>query len=106
MIKQWPVQQAVYSALAGDPTLFNMVTSISDKPPENAVHPYMVIGEDTGIKDDLLIETGSQQTVALHVWDKDAPGSRCKQIMDQTCVVMHGARLANPATSFISCEVI
>lgn len=105
MIRQWPVQQAIYAVMASDSMLFNSVTSISDQPPQNAVAPYVVLGEGTGTPDDVLDVSGSQQTMTIHVWDRDAPMSRVKQIMDRIVVILHNAKLTNAVTQFASCTV-
>lgn len=105
MIRIWPVQQAVYGALTGDSTLMALVTGVNDEPDQNQAFPYINIGEATGASEDLLNTSGAQQTVTLHIWDKDAPISRTKQVMDRICIVLHNARLTISGTQAVQCVV-
>lgn len=104
MIRTWPVQRAIYTVLSSDATLNAMVTGISDEPLQNQQHPYIVLGEDTAASDDLLSETGSQVTLTMHVWDKDAPTSRAKQIVDRINFLLHNATLTLLSGAAVSCR--
>ncbi len=101
MIRSWAVQQAVYTILHSDSTLMALVTGIADEPEQDQIHPYVVIGETTAVPDDILSTTGAQETLTLHVWDKDAPISRTKQIMDRMIVLLHAKKFAVSGTQTV-----
>lgn len=104
-MKLLAVQKAVYGALSADSTLMGMITSLSDDPDQNAPYPYVLIGDDTGNPEDLLIETGTNATLTIHFWDRDAPMSRVKGIMDQADQTLHHARLNVIGSQLVDCLV-
>lgn len=103
MVRQWPVQQAIYGAMTADATLMGMVTGIFDGPNQNQQLPYITIGESTGTADDLVIETGAQTTHTMQVWDKSQGMARVKQIMDRITVVLHRKQLTITGTQAVEC---
>lgn len=109
MIRLLPVQTAIYQALISDAPLMAMLPngtdSVIEEPDQNQAAPYITLGEQTGTPDDLLIETGGQQTNTLHVWDHDAPVSRIKAVMDRAIQVLHNARLTIVGTQLVQCIV-
>lgn len=105
MVRLWNVQQAIYDALAGDPLVMSMITSLSDTPEQNQRHPYVLLGDATGAPQDLLIETGATITETLHIWDRDAPISRAALIMGYMVNVLHGRKLTLASAQAVDCFV-
>lgn len=105
MIRLWNLQLAIYAALRADTTLIGMVSGIYDEPDQNQVFPYILFGEGTGTADDLLQETGAQQTLTLNIWDQNAPSSRVKQIMDRIITLLHNVKLTVAQTQTVSCRI-
>jgi hypothetical protein len=105
MIRQWPVQKAIYGKLTSDATLMGMITGVFDVAPQDQPYPYLLIAEDTGAADDLIDITGAQVTDTIHGWDKNAPVSRMKQIMDRAGYVLHNAALTLEGSTCVACRV-
>lgn len=103
MVRQWPIQQSLYSALTADITLMALVTGVFDGPDQNQPTPYITLGDSTGVPDDLVIETGAQTTHTLQVWDKSQGMARLKQIMDRITVVLHRKALVISGTQAVEC---
>lgn len=93
---------AVFAALDGNAALVALVGQDSDgfnriytTPPQGAVAPYVVIGEQTA--SDYGSSAGDAQThsLTLHVWtDGSSAAQSCLTIMAALRDVLHGADLA------------
>lgn len=105
MLRSWEVQKAIYAALTGDGTLMGMVQGVYDQPDQNAAFPYITIGEDTNVPDDLLVATGSQNTQTVHTWSRSAGMSQAKQIMDRVHGVLHNKVLSVATTQAVECRM-
>jgi len=62
------LQRAIYERLSA-----NLSCSVYDEVPENAVFPYVTLGEDTESAENTLNRIGRNVTMTLHVWSQ-APG--------------------------------
>jgi hypothetical protein len=105
MLRSWEVQKAIYAALTGDATLMGMVTGVFDQPGQNQAFPYITLGEDTNVPDDLLVATGSQNTHTIHTWSRAAGMSQIKQIMDRVYFVLHRKQLTVATTQAFECAI-
>lgn len=101
----WNTQQALYGRLAGDVLLNTMVKAIVEEAEQNQAFPYILLGEQTGTPEDILEVDGDQQTYTMHIWDKDAPISRVKKIMDRMKVLLHNQRILIVGTQTVNCIV-
>lgn len=104
---QWPVQQAVYSALTGDSTLVSLVsTRIYDHVPENAAFPYVELGEGTAVPGDVDTKTedGMDQTIMIHTLSRYRGAKEAKQIMSAITEVLHDASLSISGHSLVMCS--
>lgn len=82
-----------------------MVQGVYDQPDQNAAFPYITIGEDTNVPDDLLVATGSQNTHTIHTWSRSAGSAQLKQIMDRIYAVMHRRVLSVATTQAFECAM-
>ncbi len=111
-MKAWEMQKAVYSALTGSASLMAIVTAVYDHAPQNAVFPYVVIGEDQATPvdaDDLL---GADHLVDVHVWSGGGDGtnqhrgqSPVKRSQDAIYAALHRQPLTVAGAAFISCDL-
>lgn len=69
----WLVQQAIYQVLTGDEALAGLVTGVYDDVPEDAVAPYVTLGEAWETPANTLDRFGRLVTAQLHVWSRQ-PG--------------------------------
>lgn len=77
MIDTWPIQQALYQALAvpaGPYPVFDAV-------PERQPHPYLVIGEIHAEPDDELAAPSLDLTVTIHGWSSHAGKAEAHQML-------------------------
>jgi hypothetical protein len=104
MLRSWPIQQAIYSTLTGDVTLMTLINGVLDNPDQNTQPPYITLGESTSAPDDLLTETGSQETLTIQVWTKDGGMSKCKQIMQRVYMLLHRQAISVSGTQTVECR--
>lgn len=79
-----PVQTALYAKLTADTALMAAVTGVHDgRAPEDAVYPYIVIGEAIETPDNAHDRFGRQTVHTLHVWDQARGFKRVLQIGTQ-----------------------
>ena len=65
-----PVQTALYGLLTGDTELTSLITGVYDFVPEDAVYPYVVLGEAVETPDNRHSGRGWQTVQTLHVWSQ------------------------------------
>ena len=97
MSSSWALQQAVYAALsvsddikelAGDPPrLFDAV-------PRSSAFPYIVVGDDAETNWDTATESGSEHTLAIHVWSRAGGRKEIKLAAEAVRECLDGASLA------------
>jgi len=91
----WPIQQALYSALAGDATLMAKVTGVYDQVPQDGVFPYIVIGDGEAEEWDTDTETGLVSRLDVHAWGRAHGGRKViKQVQDDINRVLHRTDIA------------
>ncbi|CAN5263267.1 hypothetical protein BH10PLA2_BH10PLA2_00650 [soil metagenome] len=72
-----PLQAAIYTRLTGYAALSALATGgIYDFVPEDAVPPYVVIGDDTAIDWGTKTANGWDTTVTIHCWDFEKAGRK------------------------------
>lgn len=90
----WPLQQAIYAALAADTTLRTLIGNpvrLYDRIPRGEpTFPYVTIGEatieDAGAKGGVNID---HHTLGLNVWSRYDGRKETKQILDAIRDVLH-----------------
>lgn len=93
-MRQWEIQKAIDKALKADTALMAAVTGVFDEVPQGTKYPYVVIGEDTALQWDTGSSVGSESTLTIHVWSRDAGRQECKEIMSLVYDVLHEAELS------------
>jgi hypothetical protein len=94
---QWPLQQAVYGALAGDPAIQGLLgdpARVFDHVPQGSAFPYLVIGESRAVPFDTKTEAGLDQRLTLHIWSRYRGLKQTKEIMAAAIDVLDGQTLA------------
>ena len=93
----WALQQAVFATLnvsddikefAGDPP------RIFDAVPRASAFPYIVVGEDGESNWDTATESGSEHTLAIHVWSRAGGRKEIKLAAEAVRECLDGASLA------------
>lgn len=96
MIRLWGVQLAGYNLMVADEILLSMLRqgalSIAEEPIQDDPGPYIVIGESTGVPEELLTESGGQHTLTMHIWHRDAPMEYVKRILDRLTQIFQHAQ--------------
>ena len=94
---QWPLQQAVYSALTGDPAVQGLLGNparVFDHVPQGSAFPYLVIGEVSVTPFDTKTEAGLDQRLTIHTWSRYRGRKETKDIMAAVLAVLDGQSLA------------
>ncbi len=111
-MKAWELQQAVYTALTGAAPLMAIVTAVYDQVPQDAVYPYVVIGEDQAEVVDADDLAGADHLLDLHVWaggdnetDQHQGQMQVKQAQGAIYDALHRQTLAVSGAAFIGCDL-
>lgn len=88
------LQKAIFLVLDGDATLGALIDSIYDYVPDNAVFPYLVIGDFTSVTFDDKTSDGANTTVTLHAFTQDKDKQVAHQIIARTYDLLHNAELS------------
>ena len=97
----WELQQAIFTALNGDPTLMALITGIHDHVPQGAAFPYVTIGESTARDWSAVGIVGVEATLTLHAWSRVRGRKEVKQIMAELHRILHDADLTVPGHALI-----
>jgi hypothetical protein len=82
-MKEWSIQEAVFKRLKDYEPLTDLISAVYDHVPQNAVYPYVVIGDDTSIAWDTDDSLGSESTLTIHVWSRLRGRKETKLIQEQ-----------------------
>lgn len=93
-IGQFPLQQAIYSALNVDAITSTLSCAVLDDVPSNQAYPFIRLGEDTAIDYDTKTLQGGEFTIELHIWSQYKGSKECKQIMDKVHDLLHDSSLS------------
>jgi len=91
---QAAVQSAVHGALVGDAGVAALVGArVFDHVPADAVFPYLVIGETSGVPFDDKVKSGMVQALGVHTWSRARGATEAKEIMAAVAAALHRAGL-------------
>lgn len=88
------LQKAIFLVLNGDATLGTLINAIYDNVPDNAVFPYLVIGEFTSVTFDDKTSDGANTTVTLHAFTQDRDKQVAHQIIARTYDLLHNTAIS------------
>ncbi|MGW1278015.1 DUF3168 domain-containing protein [Streptomyces tsukubensis] len=97
-----PVQTALYTVLTGDQNLTDMVTGVYDFVPEQAVYPYVVIGEATETPSGTHDRYGWDTVITLHVWTRHRGHSKGLRIGARVAALLDHQPLTLPGFDHIA----
>jgi hypothetical protein len=87
----WNLQAAIYAALTGANVSGGRVY---DDVPESPTFPYVQIGEDQAIPDDVSPgDLGVVETISLHTWSRHRGQKEIKDIVSEITDTLHGVSL-------------
>jgi hypothetical protein len=78
----WELQVAIKSCLEASEELMSNVTGVYDFVKEDAVYPYIEIGDDTSNDDSTKTFYAEDITATMHVWSQYPGKKECKVIID------------------------
>jgi len=95
----WPLQQAVYSAITGA-SISGLVDVVDYKKidPGTSEFPYVQLGDTDALADDVSCRDGKEVYIDLHSWSRERGKKEIKQIMS----ALHGALHPTGAFGFRS----
>lgn len=80
---------ALTDLLADDPRFSGSVPAVYDHVPQEAVFPYVVIGDDMSVDFDTDDTTGSDTEVTVHVWSQFRGRGEVKKIQREIHNALH-----------------
>lgn len=93
------VQKAIYAKLDAA-----LTQPVYDDVPDNAIAPYVVIGDDTFIEFDSDLVNGFEATVTIHSWSKYRGRSEVKTIMAAIYDALHRAEFTVQGYNLVGCD--
>lgn len=102
------VQTAIYNKLINDTPLMAAIIAVYDDVPQaddsgnEAVFPYVTIGEDTHITTDTDLELSQQVSITIHTWSRFSGRSETKKIQGLIYDTLHRSDLAETGYKFIN----
>jgi len=87
------VQQALYTKLTGDGVLMDMVEGVYDAVPQQAIIPYIVIGDGQAEEVPQVQTRLSECTMALHVWTAGGGRKAALTILNRLHGLLHHGAL-------------
>ena len=84
-----PLQIAIYQYLKSDSVLSGLVGDIYDRVPQNAVFPYITIGDISSKDWSGKTFTGGEYSVKIHVWSREGGRKQAAGIMGRLYNLLH-----------------
>jgi hypothetical protein len=101
----WPLQKAIFAALAADPTLALLIGDpprIYDDTPGEAVLPYVQIGDGTEADWGTATERGAEHQLTIHVWSRAGGRMEARAILAVIYDVLQDAALTLESNRLIN----
>ena len=89
MLALQAVQPAIYNKLTSDGVLMDMVSGVYDVVPQNAITPYVVIGDGTAQELPQIVNQLTEITLDLHVWSKSGGRKTVLTILNRIYGLLH-----------------
>jgi hypothetical protein len=99
MSAELEVQKAIFTKLKTA-----LSTTVYDNVPDNAVAPYVVIGDDTFVQMDTDLIVGFEATVTIHSWSKYRGRAEVKTIMGNIYDALHRAEFTVQGYNLLGCD--
>ena len=99
----WELQLAIFARLNAFAALTALVDDIYDHVPQEALFPYLRIGEFTGIPFDTHSDQGGDNTITIHSWSRHRGFMEIKQIQRETYNALHRFALVVTGFDTIDC---
>ncbi len=89
----WPLQQAMYAALIADTALMDTVSAVYDFVPQDAVYPYLTLGDAVGTDASNLAAPGMRFECTLAAYSQHGGRKEAAAILDRVYAVLREAQL-------------
>lgn len=100
----WPLQQAVYTALIGDTTLMDAISGVYDEvDQDDESFPYVTIGENIQSAWDTDDDPGDSNLFAIHVWSREGGRKETKVINGYIYDILNRNRLSVTGYQTVDC---
>lgn len=99
MSAEFEIQRAIFTRLSNILSI-----PVFDNVPDNAVAPYIVIGDDTMIEFDSDGGLGFEATLTIHTWSKYRGRAEVKGIMGLIYDALHRAEFTVQGYNLLGCD--
>jgi hypothetical protein len=79
----WALQKAIYASLSAHLPLITEITGIFDAPPQDAVFPYVTIGDDVVSDASAKAMVATDHRLVLHVWTRSPGKAQVKLLLQR-----------------------
>lgn len=104
-MRSWDLQQAIYDRLTGYADLMAIATAVYDHVPQDAVFPYVVIGEDIANPHSVDDSLDTDHVLTVHAWSRYRGEKETKQIQQATYAALHREPLTVASSVYVDCEI-
>lgn len=87
------LQKALYEQLTEDTALMALVSDVYDRPLEEAVFPYVTLGDSVVADVSNLAISGSEHQLSVHVWSREGGKKQAAIIMNAVYQALHEVAL-------------
>jgi hypothetical protein len=100
----WPLQQALFAALAGDPAVTALIGPgrVYDDVPQGTPLPYVTLGPVTAQDWSTGTEAGTEHLVTIHVWSGERGKKQVHAILAAVRGALHDQPLALAAHRLVN----
>lgn len=102
-MRAWDLQVAIFAQLQASASLLALVSAVYDHTPENAVFPYVVIGDGVASKDDADDTVGASHLVDVHTWSRYRGKKETRLIQQEIHEALHRSTLTVANAVFVDC---
>ncbi len=105
----WPVQAAIYGALAGDASLTALVAagadSVFDHVPQGSAFPYIVLGGSAAQPLETQDGGGFDTTIDIHTYSRALGMKEAKAVMAAISACLHDRNFAVTGQRLVFCRL-
>lgn len=86
MIDIWPIQQAVYTALAAVPATY----PVYDAVPQGTAYPYLTLGDDDALPDEEISDLSADIAMRVNAWSRYTGKKQVRAMLEFVRSRLHG----------------
>ncbi len=87
------LQSAIFSQLTADSSLAGLISGVYDHVPDDAIYPFITIGESQMRDNSNVQNAGTDQHISMRIFSREAGRKQAATIMERVVTLMHQGTL-------------